>query len=474
MNSTEPPSMVASMNDADNTRQTSVTPDAAPENMQEVLRAAILAQQQALALLQQTETAYARLIPHQLLKLLNINSVVDIKLGDQVERKMTIMFADIRNFTPLSESMTPRENFEFINSYLSQMEPVISAHHGIIDKYMGDAIMSLFSQGADDALDAAIAMLGQLQDYNEGRKRAGYIPIDIGIGLNTGMVMIGTVGGADRMDSTVIGDTVNLTPRIEQATKTYHAPLLISQNTFYDLADPAKYDIRFLDRIRVRGNTQPLSLYEVFDGDPVEMRHGKRATKAMFEEAVAYYHLKEIARALELLKKCIEMVPQDISALIYLTRCHDYLSGGAHVTTGELSNRLEWKDSFSLGIAEIDHAHRELFERMSAFNAIVHKGDVRALDEVLTFLEKYTQHYFKTEEELMQRYSYPFLDYHLQQHRRFIRDIAALRAAAAIGKVDALYLSFRTMLIMCDWFSGHYTKADRHMARHLLSQAATD
>lgn len=474
MDDNEHPLMGESMSGTDKPKPTSVTPDSASDNMQEVLKTAILAQQQALALLKQTEAAYARLIPHQLLKLLNIDSVVDIKLGDQVERKMTIMFADIRNFTPISESMTPAENFEFINSYLSQMEPAIRAHHGIIDKYMGDAIMSLFSQGADDALVAAIAMLAKLEDYNDGRKRAGYVPIDIGIGLNTGMVMIGTVGGAERMDSTVIGDAVNLTPRIEQATKTYHAPLLISQNTFYDLADPEKYDIRFLDRIRVRGNTQPLSLYEVFDGDPVEMRDGKRATKALFEEAVAYYHLKEVPRALNLLKKCIEMVPQDISARIYLTRCHDYLSTGAHVSTGELNNRLEWKDAYNLGIAEIDLAHRELFERMSIFNAIVHKGDAQALDEVLTFLESHTRDYFSTEEALMHRYRYPFLEYHLQEHRRFIRDIASLRSAVVAGQTAPLYLSFRTMLIMCDWFTGHYTKADRHMARYLLGQMAPD
>lgn len=460
--------MGESMNKADG--QPPTPSDSISDSVQDVLKTAILAHQQALALLQQTETAYGRLIPHQLLKLLNIKSVIDIKLGDQVERKMTIMFADIRNFTPLSESMTPAENFDFINSYLSQMEPVISAHNGIIDKYMGDAIMSLFSHSADDALTAAIAMLTKLVDYNAGRKRAGYVPIDIGIGLNTGIVMIGTVGGTDRMDSTVIGDAVNLTPRIEQATKTYHAPLLISQYTLYDLADPSRYDIRFLDRIRVRGKSQPLSIYEVFDNDPVETRNGKRETKSMFEEAVAYYHLQEIPRALELLKKCVERVPQDISALIYLTRCHDFLSTGTHITTGELNHRLEWKDSFSVDIAEIDFAHKELFDRLSAFNAIVQKGDAQAVNEVLAFLESHTQDYFRTEEELMHRYNYPFLDSHLQEHRRFIRDLATLRADSDAGTVDPLYLSFRTMLLMCDWFTGHFAKTDRHMARHLLSQ----
>ncbi|MFH0934669.1 MAG: adenylate/guanylate cyclase domain-containing protein, partial [Pseudomonadota bacterium] len=194
-------------------------PDPTQDNIQEILHKVIIAHQQALALLQQTETAYSRLVPHQLLNLLQAKSIVDVKLGDQVERKMTIMFSDIRDFTPLSESMTPAENFEFINSFLSQMEPVISRHRGIIDKYIGDAIMALFEHGAVDAVSGAIAMLERLSYYNAGRVRAGYTPVNIGIGLNTGMVMIGTVGGINRMDSTVIGDAVNLTARLEEATK---------------------------------------------------------------------------------------------------------------------------------------------------------------------------------------------------------------------------------------------------------------
>src|SRR5512142_791191 len=163
-----------------------IPPNPTQESIQEILQKAIIAHQQALALLQQTETAYRRLVPSQLLNLLEAKSIVDVKLGDQVERKLTIMFTDIRDFTPLSESMTPAENFEFINSYLSQMEPVISRHRGIIDKYIGDAIMALFEHGADDAVTGAIAMLERLNYYNAGRERAGYTPIQIGIGLNTG------------------------------------------------------------------------------------------------------------------------------------------------------------------------------------------------------------------------------------------------------------------------------------------------
>ena len=224
------------------------------------------------------------------------------------------MFSDIRNFTPLSESMTPGENFEFINSYLSQMEPVIGRHGGIIDKYMGDTIMALFPQSADDALTGSIAMLEKLVDYNAGRRRAGYLPIQIGIGLNTGMVIIGTVGGTNRMDSTVVGDAVNLGSRIEEATKTYHAPLLISQNTLYDLSDPLKYDIRFLDRIRVKGKTQPLSIYEVFDNDPTDLRHGKRATKANLKKRSPFTTCKKFRKPWNCSPNASKLTPKDIPA----------------------------------------------------------------------------------------------------------------------------------------------------------------
>ena len=442
--------------------------DTAQNSIQEILQKVILAHEQSLLLLQQTETAYGRLIPRQLLTLLERDSIIDVKLGDQIERKLTIMFSDIRNFTPLSESMTPRENFEFINSYLSQMEPVIGRHHGIIDKYMGDTIMALFTQSSDDAVIGSIAMLEKLIHYNAGRARAGYVPIYIGIGLNTGMVIIGTVGGANRMDSTVIGDAVNLASRIEEATKTYHAPLLISQNTLYDLADPSKYDIRFLDRMRVKGKTQPLSIYEIFNNDLADLRHGKRATKAKFEEAIAYYHLKKIPQAMELLSHCIKIAPKDVPAHIYMSRCEEYLATGQHQSTGELDTHMEWRSDFQIGIDEIDKSHRDLFEKINNFIATTQKGDHSGIFEVLAFLALHAQTYLRTEEELMRRNEYPFIESHLQEHKRFIENFMALTQEAKTGIGDPHYLSFRVQLLLFDWFTGHIAKTDRHMGRHLL------
>lgn len=443
--------------------------DPAHDTTHDVLQKVIFAHQQALLLLQQTEMAYARLVPRQLLTLLERDSIVDLKLGDQIERKLTVMFSDIRNFTPLSESMTPRENFEFINSYLSQMEPVISKHHGIIDKYMGDAIMALFIQSADDAVAGSIAMLDKLDQYNAGRGRAGYKPVQIGIGLNTGMVMIGTVGGANRMDSTVIGDAVNLTARIEQITKAYNVPLLISQNTLYDLADPSRYDIRFLDRVRVKGKTQPLSLFEVFDNDPADLKKAKRATKPAFEEAIAYYHLKEIPRSIELLDRCLEAAPDDIPARTYQARCEEYLATGKHAGTDELNNHLEWRDEFQIGIEEIDSAHRLLYDKIDAFISTGRKGGHESVRGVLAFLASHTETHFKADEGLMRQHNYPFFESHQQEHKRFIENFTALNEEATAESCDPLFLSFRTQLLLFDWFSGHIAKADRHMGRYLLN-----
>ncbi len=455
------------MNEERNVEEIPTTPT--QDSIQEILHKVIIAHQQALALLQQTETAYGRLVPHQLLNLLEAKSIVDVKLGDQVERKMTIMFSDIRDFTTLSESMTPAENFEFINSYLSQMEPVISRHHGIIDKYIGDTIMALFEKGADEAVSGAIAMLERLSYYNAGRERAGYSPINVGIGLNTGMVMIGTVGGINRMDSTVIGDAVNLTARLEEATKTYHAPLIISQNTLYDLDDPKKYDIRLLDRIRVKGKSQPLSIYEVFDNNSEALRNSKRESLPVFEKAVAYYHLKDIGKALPLFDKCIDISPDDFPAHFYLDRCYEYQTTGHHLGTGELQTELVWKDEQHTGVPEVDDAHRIMMARINALTVQIDQNACRDFADIFPFLNQHAQQLFPIEEKLMDEQGYPFAEVHALEHKHFIEHFTELEKKSKNAAEDPRYLAFRTELLLLDWFASHATKADRHFARFMLS-----
>jgi two-component system sensor histidine kinase ChiS len=268
--------------------------------------------------------AYERFVPSEFLGLLNKQSITDIQLGDQVEQEMTVLFADIRGFTTLSEGMTPQENFNFINSYLSKMAPIIKQYHGIIDKYIGDAIMALFPNNAEEALQAAITMLTTLISYNQGRQRAGYQPIKIGIGLNTGALMLGTLGYQNRMDGTVISDAVNLASRLEGMTKMYATNLLISENTYSRLNDTSQYVIRRLDTVMVRGKSKPITVYEVLDGEETTTIELKMQTLTEFEQGLTHYFQREFTEAIRCFKQVLQMDPQDKAAQIYLSRCKNY------------------------------------------------------------------------------------------------------------------------------------------------------
>jgi PAS domain S-box-containing protein len=270
--------------------------------------------------------AYGRFVPHQFLNLLGYESIIDVNLGDQVQEEMSVLFADIRDFTTLSETMTPQENFNFINAYLSRMEPAITSNNGFIDKYIGDAIMALFSDFADDAVKAGIAMLNILTNYNEDRQRVGYVPIQIGIGINSGSLMLGTVGGKSRMDSTVISDAVNLASRIEGLTKDYCVPLLISHQTLERLRNPADYAIRIVDKVQVKGKSQYVVVYEVFDADPPEIRSAKLANLPVYTEAMLLCDRKQFREAGKLFEECLRTNPSDQVARIYLKRCRDWRS----------------------------------------------------------------------------------------------------------------------------------------------------
>ncbi|MEG5039955.1 MULTISPECIES: AAA family ATPase [unclassified Microcoleus] len=273
----------------------------------------------------QLNKAYERFVPNQFLQFLEKSSIIDVELGDQVQLEMSVLFSDIRDFTTLSESMTPEDNFKFINSYLSRMEPVINENKGFIDKYIGDAIMALFSGEADNAVKAGIAMLDCLVEYNQNRANSGYVPIQIGIGINTGTLMLGTVGGQNRMDGTVISDAVNLASRVESLTKNYGVSLLITQSTYSRLENPSDYAIRTLDTVKVKGKSELVTVYEVFDADGPEIKAGKLATLELFAEARANYLEGKLAEAGRLFSECWRQNQGDRVAKIYWERCQSAL-----------------------------------------------------------------------------------------------------------------------------------------------------
>lgn len=272
-------------------------------------------------------TAASRFVPRDFLDFLEKN-VCTVELGDRVQKEMTIMFSDIRSFTQISEKMTPQENFNFINEYLGKVSPVIRNHGGIIDKYIGDAIMALFPQdSAEKALDAAIEMQCKLLDYNQHRQTQGYQPISIGIGLHAGSLMLGTIGEPERMETTVISDAVNLASRLEGLTKLYGAEILISGETFFKITS-SKYSYRCLGLVRVKGRDESVSVVEVYNAEPPEIVQLKNQTKAGFESASLLYNQRDFTQANRIFQEILQINPQDRAAKMYGDRCDYYQEHG--------------------------------------------------------------------------------------------------------------------------------------------------
>ena len=297
----------------------------------------------ALALAQQVELtrAYQRFVPPQLLSNLNKDSILDVRLGDQVNVEMSIMFSDIRSFTSISERLSPQENFSFVNAYLSRMAPIIRNHDGYIDKFMGDGLMALFPNQPRDAIRSAVAMQQELHSYNATARESGQHEINIGIGLNTGKMMLGTLGEANRMEGSVISDAVNLASRLEGLTKIYGANILVSEMTHNALAD--EFVSRRVDLVAVKGKEKPVGIYEIIDGEPNQGRVLKEKTTASFNEGVSYYYAQEFEKASSCFRRVLELNVGDQAANRYLDRCQILLREGWDPATWDGIERLQIK-----------------------------------------------------------------------------------------------------------------------------------
>ncbi|MBN1221287.1 MAG: response regulator [Anaerolineae bacterium] len=284
--------------------------------------------QERTAELAETNAALRRFVPHEFLRILGKASIIDVSLGDQVQRDMTILFSDLRSFTSLSETMSPQDNFNFLNGYLSRVSPVIREYHGFIDKYVGDAVMALFPEQAEHALQAAIAMRREILRYNTKRVTKGRVQIDSGAGIHTGTLMLGTVGEEERLEGTVISDAVNLAYRLEGLTKMYGASIVISQHVLFNLEQPTQYRFRFLDRVRVKGKIEAVSVFEIFDGNPAETIDLKLETQTDFEKGLLHYHNQEFAEAKAHFERVKKRNPADKAAQLYLKRAAHLMEYG--------------------------------------------------------------------------------------------------------------------------------------------------
>ncbi|HMV42643.1 MAG TPA: 7TM diverse intracellular signaling domain-containing protein [Leptospiraceae bacterium] len=268
--------------------------------------------------------AYGRFVPHEFLNFLEKKSILDVNLGDQVLKSMTILFCDIRSFTSLSESMTPEENFNFINDYLGRVVPVFRKNNGIVDKFIGDGIMALFPGRPEDAVCAALEFLNILRVYNQERISSNLTPIRVGIGIHCGPLMLGTIGHEEFMQGSVISDSVNLASRIEELTKKVGATVLISEGVLNELGDSReKYNIRYIGNIRVKGKVNNTKVYEIFDGDSEEIRNLKLVTREDFGNGVEFFYKKEYQTAKEFFQKVVRKFPEDKATITYLSRLNE-------------------------------------------------------------------------------------------------------------------------------------------------------
>lgn len=247
-----------------------------------------------------------RFLPKEFLQILGKTSIEEVELGNQIQRDMTILFADIRNFTSISERMQAQNVFALLNDYLGRMEPLIEQHSGFIDKYIGDGIMALFPNSPQDAVRAAIAMLKALE-----RQTINLYPeLQIGIGIHTGESLLGTVGGHNRLETTVIGDTVNIASRIESLTKFYGVKLLITEETY---ACCERLTVREIDRVTLKGRSRLTTIYEVLlNSDRKKQEH-----LLLFREAIAAYYSEDFEQSLRLFLELRQLNPDDTVAKVH-------------------------------------------------------------------------------------------------------------------------------------------------------------
>lgn len=315
--------------------------------------------------LSKTNKAYGRFIPREFLNFLEKKDIKDVELGDQIQKQMTVFFSDIRSFTELSESMTPVENFNFINSYLKRINPIIRKNKGFIDKFIGDAVMAIFPESPEDAVTAAIEIQLEIRKYNAHRHNNGYRPIQIGIGINTGSLMMGTVGDINRMDTTVIGDTVNLASRLESLTKQYFVPIIVSEFSVAQMSSIDSFRFREIDSVRVRGKSAPINIYECYATDTEDRIKQKEESSVFLFPGLIQYQLGNYETAFKNFMKAHELCSDDPIPLLHINRCQDIISQMANQALIEKENL---NNSLKVLVVQENVSIRVLLEKVLSKN----------------------------------------------------------------------------------------------------------
>lgn len=269
-----------------------------------------------------------KFVPNEFIRSLGKEVITDVRLGDQAEKIVTVLFTDIRDFTTLSEKMTPEENFQFVSSFNARLGPVIRLHNGFINQYLGDSIMAIFPESPEDALKASIEMQKAVFKLNEERNVNGLQPIKAGIGMHTGPLIMGITGDEHRMDAATISDTVNTAARIESLTKYYKSPLLLSGDTLRLITQKDNYQYRHLGSVRLKGKHNLLTIYDCINGYSQHEFQKKMKTTPLFIEAMQYYHEQRFENAIHLFQKILLADTEDYTASRFMETAIKFLKEG--------------------------------------------------------------------------------------------------------------------------------------------------
>ncbi|MCE9597632.1 MAG: GAF domain-containing protein [Spirochaetia bacterium] len=274
-----------------------------------------------------TMQTFEKFVPPRYLSSIAREGLDSIKIGNVEQVDVSVLFSDIRNFTNLSEKMKPHDVLQFLNEYLKRMSLEISRHNGFVDKFIGDAIMAIFETGHPGAsVRAGIDMLLALAVYNRELKKKKIPPINIGIGIHFGPAVLGTVGSETRMDSTVLGDTVNLSARMEGLTKMYGCPLMVTEAVATRLG--RNFQLREVDTVRVKGKDKSIRIYEVYDHDVPALRKLKARSKPALIKGITHYKKQEWQKALACFEPAHRAFRRDPVLSIYVARCKKYMHEG--------------------------------------------------------------------------------------------------------------------------------------------------
>ncbi len=272
--------------------------------------------------------AAGKFVPYEFLRSLGRNKITDIRLGDQVEKIVTVLFSDIRGYTTLSEQMTPAENFNFVCDFNLMMGPIIRSNNGFINQYLGDAIMAIFPGSPVDALSAAVEMQQRVKTFNVEREQMGKDVIKIGIGMHTGPLIMGITGDQDRMDAATISDTVNTASRIESLTKYYKTAIILSNATLIAITEENEFHVRPLGLVKLRGKQETIVIHECFSGSELHEINAKLETLTNFKEGIASYLKKAFNEALASFYKVTQQHPGDQTAKIFLKNISEFAEKG--------------------------------------------------------------------------------------------------------------------------------------------------